>query len=243
MFQYPSGRLFVWAHRGSSSVEPENTLAAFLRAERDGADGIECDCQLTRDGVVVLMHDARLDRTTDQHGWVGDRTWAELQEVRISPPGGQGAPHRVPRLEEVLEALAPTTAVNLEIKNGPRYYVGLVGRVVEIVRRYSAQERVLLSSFDHYALQEAARLAPEMARAALYAARLTIPAAVAASVASDMVHLDAAYVTAQDMAVLGECGLKAGVYGIRDWDQWRTVAALAPQAVFLDDPRWAREAR
>jgi glycerophosphoryl diester phosphodiesterase len=71
----------VYAHRGSSAALPEHTLAAYLRALDDGADGLECDVRLTRDGHLVCVHDRRLERTSNGRGRVSSWTLAELDEL------------------------------------------------------------------------------------------------------------------------------------------------------------------
>jgi glycerophosphoryl diester phosphodiesterase len=76
-----TGRPLVFGHRGSSVAEPEHTLAAYLRAIEEGADGVECDVRLTRDGQLVCVHDRRLDRVSNGHGLVSTSTLAELNEL------------------------------------------------------------------------------------------------------------------------------------------------------------------
>jgi len=137
--------LLVIAHRGASGTCPENTLAAFRRAEALGAGMIELDVQLTRDGAVVVMHDWTLERTTDGAGAVRDRTLAEL---RVLDAGAWFAPafrgERVPTLAEVLAAVR--LPVNVELK--PVGDDGLVERVLAVVDAAGAGARVVFSSFD-----------------------------------------------------------------------------------------------
>lgn len=108
----PRPRLF--AHRGASEQAPENTLAAFERAVALGASYLETDARLTRDGEVVLLHDADVERTTDGSGRIDELDLAELRRLdaghRFSPDGGRSFPFRgsgvrVPRLAELLETL------------------------------------------------------------------------------------------------------------------------------------------
>ena len=80
----------IFAHRGASSYAPENTLPAFALATRQGADGIELDVHLTRDGQLVVIHDETLERTTNGSGWVKDHTLAQLQQ--LLPCGGGSGP-------------------------------------------------------------------------------------------------------------------------------------------------------
>ena len=88
----------VFAHRGSSAALPEHTLAAYLRALEEGADGLECDVRLTRDGHLVCVHDGRLERTSNGRGRVGARTLAELDALDFGSwhrpdPGDAASPH------------------------------------------------------------------------------------------------------------------------------------------------------
>ena len=74
----------IFAHRGAAGTHPENTMAAFIEAEKAGADGIELDVQLTKDGEVVVIHDETVDRTTDGSGWVKDITYRELRRLNAA---------------------------------------------------------------------------------------------------------------------------------------------------------------
>ena len=92
------------AHRGYSGNYPENTMLAFRKAVEAGADGIELDVQLTRDGEPVILHDEQVDRTTDGTGWVKDLTLAELRKLDASYLyTGQYGFNPVPTLREYCE--------------------------------------------------------------------------------------------------------------------------------------------
>src|SRR5215213_7066267 len=95
-------------HRGASGLEPENTLRAFRRAEVEGADALELDLRVTRDGHLVVLHDRTVNRTTDGTGLVGELTLAEVQEL----DAGMG--EKVPALREILEAT--TLPIHAELK-------------------------------------------------------------------------------------------------------------------------------
>ena len=97
---------FLIAHRGFSTVAPENTLAAFEAAIDAGAEILECDVQLTADGVPVIVHDPTLDRTTDGSGAVRDLAWSEVAELEAGYPASFGDRYRgqrVPRLDELFD--------------------------------------------------------------------------------------------------------------------------------------------
>jgi glycerophosphoryl diester phosphodiesterase len=140
-------RPLVFAHRGGSKIGPENTITAFDRGLAAGADGLELDVRLSRDGIVVVHHDARLDRATRAMGPLKDRTARELAEFDVPP------------LRAVL-ARYPKVGVIIELKvRGPE----LAEAVVDEVRRAGAIDRVCLGSFSITALRAARAAAPAMA--------------------------------------------------------------------------------
>jgi len=104
------------AHRGNSVACPENTQAAFRRAFLDGADLLETDLHLTADGVLVCIHDATVDRTTDGHGPVAGQTLAELKRLSASYGRPEFAGERIPTLDETIALLPPGAVLALELK-------------------------------------------------------------------------------------------------------------------------------
>jgi glycerophosphoryl diester phosphodiesterase len=143
---------YIFAHRGYSDRYPENTMVAFQAAIRWGARLVELDVRLSKDGKVVVIHDASVERTTDGHGPVGDHTLEELKQLDAgSWFDSRFSGERIPTLEEVLRQIAGRGCINIEIKtslaNGA--YTGALERaVIETVRRTNAGEMVLVSSFD-----------------------------------------------------------------------------------------------
>jgi glycerophosphoryl diester phosphodiesterase len=155
----------VIAHRGGSKLRPENTVAAFDHAARLGVDGLECDVHLARDGELVVIHDATLERTTDASGPVGALTSAELAAVdagyRFAQDGGhpyRGAGVGVPRLADVLARHAALPFV-IEIK-GDRRETAV--RLLEVLESAGALERVLIGGFSDVVLDEIRRRAPDV---------------------------------------------------------------------------------
>jgi glycerophosphoryl diester phosphodiesterase len=165
MFSWRSPRPgpLVVAHRGSSDSAPENTLAAFSRAMRDGADAFELDARLTSDGKVVVFHDRTLGRTAGGRGRVSGSTAAS---IRLLSAGawfpGRFATERVPYLEEALDLAAGRVGVNIELKfDSRREDPGpLVRRVCDIVLSLRRHDHILISSFHHRALALLRSLAP-----------------------------------------------------------------------------------
>ena len=109
----------VFAHRGASAYAPENTLAAFRLAEEQGADGIELDVQLTKDGQVVVIHDENIDRTGTGTGAVRDYTLEELRKLSFHNHMEAYEGEKIPTLEEVLTFVKQgRMEVNIELKTG-----------------------------------------------------------------------------------------------------------------------------
>lgn len=98
----------VWAHRGASGYAPENTLAAFEKAVELGADGVELDIQLTKDDEIVVIHDEKIDRTSDGEGWVKDYTLEELRGFNYNRTKPEYEHADIPTMREVFELLKPT---------------------------------------------------------------------------------------------------------------------------------------
>lgn len=132
----------VWAHRGASGYAPENTLEAFQKAVEMGADGVELDVQLTKDGELVVIHDETVDRTSDGSGWVKDFTYARISRFnfnRTHPEGYERA--MIPTLEEVYELLKPTgLTINVELKTGVVFYPEIEARVLDLTARMGLEE-------------------------------------------------------------------------------------------------------
>jgi glycerophosphoryl diester phosphodiesterase len=157
---------FVWAHRGASRIAPENTLAAFRAAEAAGADGIELDVHLSRDGVPVVIHDDTLDRTTDGHGPVRKARWSELRRLDAGKWfSADFSAERLPSLEEVLSWAAGRLRLNLEIKDT------LAGRAVLELLSDFPRARILVSSFDHRLLEDLHMGVPDLPLAFLVDSR------------------------------------------------------------------------
>ncbi len=140
----------IWAHRGCSQMYPENTLLSFSKAVQiKGLTGIELDIQLTRDGQMVVIHDERVDRTTDGTGNVCEYSLAELKKLVIKSDYGIA---RIPAIEEVLDLLEPGfrngLLLNIELKNSVIPYDGMEEKIIELVHKRGISESIVYSSFS-----------------------------------------------------------------------------------------------
>lgn len=163
-------KTLIYAHRGSSSTHPENTMEAFEGALLAGADGIEFDVQLTKDGIPVIIHDETVDRTTNGKGFVKDYTLSELRELDAGVSFDttfRGA--KVPTLEEFFQWVSKTDMLlNMELKSGIVRYPGIEEIAIQYIEKYRLTERMIISSFNHYSLVEVKQLNNKMETAILY---------------------------------------------------------------------------
>ncbi len=154
----------IWAHRGCSQRYPENTLLAFEKAIKvNGLTGIELDIQLTRDGHMAVIHDERVDRTTEGIGYVRDYTLAELKRLHIY--ADENPPQQIPTIEEVLDLIEPAMRsglrLNIELKNSVYPYAGMEKKIVDLIHARDLQKQVVYSSFSALSLEKVRELDPE----------------------------------------------------------------------------------
>ena len=167
---------FVVAHRGASADQPEHTLAAYELALREGADGVECDVRLTRDGHLVCVHDRRIDRTSTGSGLVSDMTLAELKQFNWGAwhsswqPDGDGPGIGLLTLEDLLQLVLDCprpVKVFIETKHPVRYGALVESKVLALLHRYGLAfpasadlSRAVVMSFSAAAVWRIRRAAP-----------------------------------------------------------------------------------
>lgn len=154
----------LWAHRGCSQRYPENTMLAFEKAAAvQGLTGIELDIQLTKDGEMVVIHDERVDRTTEGIGFVRDYTLSEIKRLHIY--AGSHKSQKIPTITEVLDLLEPALRaglrLNIELKNNICPYDGMEEKIIELIRQRDLENHVLYSSFSAKSLEKIRRLKPQ----------------------------------------------------------------------------------
>lgn len=157
----------IWAHRGCSQRYPENTLLAFEKAAKiRELTGIELDIQLTKDGELVVIHDERVDRTTNGSGLVKDYSLTEIKKLEID--AGKDYPSQsVPTITEVFDLLETRLKsglkLNIELKNSVCPYDGMEEKIVELVHRRGLQDAVVYSTFYAKSLAKLKIIDPEAA--------------------------------------------------------------------------------
>ena len=147
----------IWAHRGCSQMYPENTLLAFEKAMNvQGLTGIELDIQLTKDGELVVIHDERVDRTTEGIGFVRDYTLSQLKKLHIY--ADDNSTQLITTMEEVFDLLEMNLKLglrlNIELKNSVFPYDGMEEKIIEMVHKRGLQKAIVYSTFYAKSLEK-----------------------------------------------------------------------------------------
>ncbi|HEU4631979.1 MAG TPA: glycerophosphodiester phosphodiesterase family protein [Gemmatimonadaceae bacterium] len=222
----PSPRLI--GHRGAAGVEPENTLRSVAAALRLGATAVEIDVHHV-DGELVVIHDDRLERTTDGRGRVADHTFAALRTL----DAGRG--ERIPTLEEVIELVGDRAELVIELK-GPDTAAPVADRLRRLGGARARGDGFVVSSFDHVELAHLRELLPTVRRGALVAGVPLGYAAFAEALGAHAVHMSLECLRAPFVADAQRRGLEVWVYTVNHADDLAMLHALGVEAVFTDYP-------
>jgi glycerophosphoryl diester phosphodiesterase len=212
-----SGRVIVLGHRGAMGHAPENTMASFRRALELGADAVELDVRLSRDGHVVVMHDASVDRTTNGSGRIAE---LDLEEIKALDAGGAFAPdfrgERIPTFAEVLAWAVDQTELVVEIKGDPEPDPGVLEKTIRLIGEHGMSGRTMVISFHHPTVRRCRDLDGDIATGILYGGRLADPAAAAREAAADSVRPAARLVTPELARGLHAAGLAVSPWTVNE---------------------------
>jgi len=254
-FSGPKPRVF--GHRGAAGLAPENTLPSFALALALGADVLELDVHASRDGVIVVMHDPSLERTTNGVGLVREQSLYELQRLDAGfqfTRGGGDYPYRgqgicIPTLEAVFKQF-PLAKCNIEIKQAEP---PIVAEVIEVIRRFDAQHRVLLAAEEDSIMREIRHLGGDIATSfatgevADFVSRLNDGSLDGYRPAGRALQIpprfgDIELVTAASVAAAHRCGLEMHVWTINHRDEMAHLLGLGVDGIMSDLPGVARVA-
>lgn len=225
----------IFAHRGYSASYAENTMGSFLAAEKAGADGLELDVQLTRDGQVVVIHDEKVDRTTNGNGFVKDYTYKELRKLNANKKTSKKEP--IPSLEEVLEWLENNSLLcNIELKNGLIPYEGMEEKVIELIREYGLEKRIIISSFNHYSIVQSYRFAPEIETAPLFIEGIYMPWIYSQSIRAKGIHPKHSTISDAVIKNTMDNGIAVRPYTVNRDADLKRLFRVNSTAVITDDP-------
>lgn len=228
------GRQLLLGHRGAAAEAPANTALAFRRAMEAGADGVELDVHLSRDGQVVVVHDDAVPLGPGITAMVRALTLEQLREV----DAGNG--ERIPTLDEALEAVGPEAVVNIELKGVSATTEGLERAVVRTVYAHRRSRRVIISSFNPLRLWRVGRLDPDLPLAMLHGP--DVPLFVRdlwflPLVQPDALHPHHSQVDAAYMARARRWGVRVNAWTVNDPAEVRRLLDLGVDGIITDDPR------
>ncbi|MFX4303090.1 glycerophosphodiester phosphodiesterase [Alicyclobacillus tolerans] len=233
-------RTQIWAHRGYSLKYPENTMLAFEQASIHGADGIELDVHLSGDGVPVIIHDNRLERTTNGRGWVEEKSSHELRQLDAgSWKGAEFSDCRIPTLEEVLDWVVkrvPYMTVNLELKRsrGNPSYDRLAQRVLSLVKQYRMLEKVIFSSFQHPLLCILKEMESQAQTGLLVAEPIHRPWVYMKHWKANAYHPDYRLLDQSTLEILQAQGIRVHVYTVNHREAAQKLTSAGVDAMITD---------
>ncbi|MCZ7649378.1 MAG: glycerophosphodiester phosphodiesterase [Planctomycetota bacterium] len=231
----PAHPFNVIAHRGDKVHAPENTLPAFEAALALGADGIELDVRLTRDGVPAIVHDKDLKRVGGVEWVVEETEWSALRDVPVGERFGPGFPGaRVPRLEEVLERFAARIPLELELKAGAA--APAVVAALRTLGNSEARAKVIVTSFEPEWLAEVHRLDPEQRVAWLSRRETTEHWGPLERTGAWGWYPHLSELTPERLAEARRRGLAVRAWGVKDLAAARAAYALGAEGCTYDDP-------
>lgn len=212
-FDFPQDRVLIGAHRGASGYAPENTLAAFRKAIELKADFIELDVRMSKDKQLVVIHDEVLERTTNDKGVVGMKNLNDLCSLDAGSWFGESFLHeRIPTLEEVFLLVKDAgMPLAIEIKIPGLYrnisrYPDIEERVIQLIERFSYNDKVLVLSYDQQTLKEVKKLNPTLKMGFLCGGNYMDPVSLLTQCEANGIHIWWEYASRSLAALLHEHG-------------------------------------
>lgn len=234
-----------FAHRGARQAAPENTLAAFAKALQLGADGIELDTLLSKDGVLVVCHNLEVDATSNGRGRVQDFSLSELREFDF---GGWFDPafagEKIPTLNEVFDLVGSRLLVNIEMKSVSLRGDGLATATAAFIKARNLYDQVIVSSFNPLALRRVHRLDPRIEIGLLYSTDLPIylrQAWLLPWIKPHALHPEHTMVDAGYMAWAQRAGYDVNVWTVNEEAEMQRLLDLGVNSIITDAPDRLRQ--
>lgn len=226
----------ILAHRGYSAKYPENTLIAFEEAAKLDVWGVEFDVHLTKDHQIVVIHDEKINRTSNGKGFVKDMT---LEELRAFDFGAWFAPEfagqQIPTLAEVLNVFKSTHhQINIEIKSDIFEYPGIEALIASEIHAFGLEQRVILSSFNHESIARFQQILPNVKTALLFASLVMNLEEYVKMFGCEAIHIPYYYGMRSIVQQAINNGVVVRAYTVNDGRVAKQMEALGVEAVFSD---------
>lgn len=236
---------YIIAHRGASRYAPENTMPAFARAVQMGADGIETDVHLSKDGIPVLIHDESLNRTTSGKGLVKEYTVHELKKLDAGSWFSSHFKHTpIITLEEFLRWVKPyPVLINLELKTNVINYEQIEQRVCQLIESYNMTERTILSSFNPASLSRVKEIQPAIQTAFLTSQKIKHIISFLHDIHADALHVKYRIVNKDMIDMLRDENIPVRVYTVNRTSRLTRCFKWGCDGVVTDVPDLAHRIR
>ena len=217
-------------HRGACGYEPENTLLSFKKALKLNVDMIELDVYLCKTGELVVIHDDKVDRTTNGKGYITEKSFEELRQL----DAGKG--EKIPTLQEVLDLTNKKAKENIELKGE-----GTAKPVSKVIEKYVKEkgwsyDDFLVSSFNHYELLKFSKLNPNIKIGVLIKGTPIGFAEFAEKVNAYSVHLSLEFINKEFVEDAHKRGMKVFVWTVNDTDEMQRMKELGIDGIFSKFP-------
>jgi glycerophosphoryl diester phosphodiesterase len=217
-------------HRGAAGYEPENTLLAFQKALELKVDMVELDVQACKTGELMVIHDLKLDRTTNGKGYVCEKTYEELRCLDA------GKNQKIPTLPEVLDLINRKVKINIEIKGS-----GIANSLFKLIQEYVQDKSwswddFLVSSFNHYEIQEFSQLTPKVKTGAIIAGIPIGYAQCASMLNCYSLHPSKEFINQALIDDAHQRGLKVYVYTLNEPEEIQKIKSLGVDGIFSNFP-------
>jgi glycerophosphoryl diester phosphodiesterase len=232
----------IFAHRGSSALAPENTIAAFRRAIKDSADAVELDIHLSKDGELAVIHDDRIDRTTTGTGYVKKLTFSEIQKFDAGSWFDQKySGEIIPSLTDILSLCKGRIGINIEIKSGRSDAKKsiIVKQCLDELSKYDNQTDILISSFDKRILREIREIDTKITLGLLYDPfykMIKNPVRLAIDLKVNYLIISNRFIRKRIVKSAHQNGLRVGVFTVNTEPQLRRAIELGVDAIITNDP-------
>ncbi|MEG1686351.1 MAG: glycerophosphodiester phosphodiesterase [Angelakisella sp.] len=235
----------IIAHRGFSGNYPENTLLSFQKALETGCDGMEFDLHLSADGELVILHDERLERTTDGTGFVKDFTLAQLQQRNAGAKfeGGVHGFQPIPTLRQYFELVKdlPNFITNIELKTGIFEYPTIEEKTLAMIDEFSLRPNIIISSFNHYTIRRFRALAADVKLAYLYDGMIVEAGEYAKRNGVECLHPFFPTLTPENYGEMVRAGREVNTWTVNEPEYLRMVCELGVNGIITNYPDRAQQ--
>jgi len=237
----------VIRHRGASTLAPENTLSSVDAALKFKPARIEIDVQQTSDGIVILMHDNTLDRTTNGSGLIKEKDFLEISKLDAGSWFSESFKNeKIPTLESVLELIDGKCQLVIEIKKGSEYYPDIEKNILNIIKKKGAEKWVMIHSFDYNVLERVHNLNPKIALQKLFIGNFKFTPYVFSDKAENLNISNYPYITEYSLnyifanrgiiEFLKSNGKKVNVWTVNDIEKANELISIGIDGIFTDNP-------